>query len=107
LALAEDALALPGGIMRSVVIRLLWYRDIESARPLALSSFSRPALTGRIAVKWLALRDDHPDPWTEGMVRYGPVKSRPSTLAESFIRDLLQVTGGGKLHRSSTRATTR
>jgi hypothetical protein len=46
--------------------------------------------------KWLALRYDHPDPWTEDMVRYGPVKSRPSTLAESFIRDLLEVTGGGK-----------
>jgi hypothetical protein len=30
------------------------------------------------------------------MVRYGPVKSRPSTLAEGFIRDLLEVTGGGK-----------
>jgi len=30
------------------------------------------------------------------MVRYGPVKLRPSTLAEDFIRDLLEVTGGGK-----------
>ena len=30
------------------------------------------------------------------MVRYGPVQSRPSTLDESFIRDLLEVTGGGK-----------
>jgi len=29
-------------------------------------------------------------------VRYGPVKSRPSTLAEEFIRDLLEVTGGGR-----------
>ena len=29
-------------------------------------------------------------------MRYGPVKCRPSTLAESFIRDLLEVTGGGK-----------
>ena len=46
--------------------------------------------------KWLALRYDHPDPWTDDMVRYGPVQSRPSTLAESFIRDLLGVTGGGK-----------
>ena len=46
--------------------------------------------------KWLALRYDHPDPWTGDMVRYGPVKSRPSTLAEAFIRDLLEVTGGGK-----------
>jgi len=46
--------------------------------------------------KWLALRYGHPDPWTDDMVRYGPVKSRPSTLAEGFIRDLLEVTGGGK-----------
>lgn len=46
--------------------------------------------------KWLALRYGHPDPWTDDMVRYGPVKSRPSTLAEDFIRDLLEVTGGGK-----------
>ena len=45
---------------------------------------------------WLALRYDHPDPWTDDMVRYGPVQSRPSTLDESFIRDLLEVTGGGK-----------
>jgi site-specific recombinase XerD len=30
------------------------------------------------------------------MVRYGPVKSRPSTLGEEFICDLLEVTGGGK-----------
>ena len=45
---------------------------------------------------WLAFRYDHPDPWTGDMVRYGPVRSRPSTLAEGFIRDLLEVTGGGK-----------
>jgi integrase/recombinase XerD len=45
---------------------------------------------------WLAFRYDHPDPWTDDMVRYGPVQSRPSTLDESFIRDLLEVTGGGK-----------
>jgi integrase/recombinase XerD len=46
--------------------------------------------------KWLALRYDHPDPWAGDVVRYGPVKSRPSTLAEEFIRDLLEVTGGGR-----------
>ena len=45
---------------------------------------------------WLAFRYDHPDPWTDDMVRYGPVQSRPSTLDEGFIRDLLEVTGGGK-----------
>jgi integrase/recombinase XerD len=46
--------------------------------------------------KWLALRYEHPDPWTGDLVRYGPVKSRPSTLAEEFIRDLLAVSGGGR-----------
>src|ERR1700733_4769649 len=40
---------------------------------------------------WLAFRYDHPDPWTGDIVRYGPVQSRPSTLAEGFIRDLLEV----------------
>jgi site-specific recombinase XerD len=39
------------------------------------------------------------DPWTSELVRYGPVKSRPSTLAEEFIRDLLEITGGGKATR--------
>jgi integrase/recombinase XerD len=47
--------------------------------------------------KWLAARYGHADPWASGdLVRYGPVKSRPSTLAEEFIRDLLAATGGGK-----------
>jgi len=46
--------------------------------------------------KWLATSSGHPDPWTEDLVRYGPAKSRPSTLAEEFIRDMLKVTGGGR-----------
>ena len=46
--------------------------------------------------KWLELRYQHPDPWAGDLVRYGPVKTRPSTLAEEFIRDLLAVTGGGR-----------
>jgi site-specific recombinase XerD len=47
--------------------------------------------------KWLAKSYGHPDPWaSDELVRYGPVKSRPSTLAEDFIRDLLAVTGDGK-----------
>jgi site-specific recombinase XerD len=45
---------------------------------------------------WLVRRYGHPDPWTPDLVRYGPVKSRPQTLAEEFIRDLLAITGGGK-----------
>jgi hypothetical protein len=47
--------------------------------------------------KWLSVRHDHPDPWlSPELVRYGPVKSRPSTLDTEFIRDLLAVTGDGK-----------
>jgi site-specific recombinase XerD len=47
--------------------------------------------------KWLALRYKHPDPWASPeLVRYGPMKSRPSTLSSAFIQDLLEVTGGGK-----------
>jgi hypothetical protein len=47
--------------------------------------------------KWLALRYEHPDPWASpDLVRYGPVKSRPSTLPSEFIRDVLSVTGGGR-----------
>jgi site-specific recombinase XerD len=47
--------------------------------------------------KWLALRYKHPDPWASpDLVRYGPVKSRPSTLASEFIKDVLEVTGGGR-----------
>ncbi len=34
-------------------------------------------------------RYEHPDPWSGDLVRYGPVKSRPSTLAEEFIREEL------------------
>jgi site-specific recombinase XerD len=45
---------------------------------------------------WLAKKYGHPDPWTPDLVRYGPVMSRPSTLAEEFIDDLLKITGGGK-----------
>ena len=57
--------------------------------------------------KWLALRYDHPDPWSGDLVRYGPVKSRPSTLAEDFIRDLLEVTVGLSRRRSLTCARPR
>ncbi len=57
-------------------------------------------------LKWLATRYAHPDPWASPeLVRYGPVKSRPSTLAEDFIRDLLEVTGRsrGRRWRSARR----
>jgi site-specific recombinase XerD len=43
------------------------------------------------------MRYAHSDPWASPeLVWYGPVKSRPSTLAEDFIRDLLSVTGDGR-----------
>ena len=45
---------------------------------------------------WLAIEYGHPHPYTEGLVRYAPVKVRPSTLAADFIRDLLSATGGGR-----------
>ncbi len=38
----------------------------------------------------------HPSPYAAGMNRYAPVKGRPTTLAATFIDDLLEVTGGGK-----------
>jgi hypothetical protein len=43
---------------------------------------------------WLAVECGHPHPYTDGLVRYAPVKVRPSTLAADFIRDLLSATGG-------------
>ncbi len=45
---------------------------------------------------WLAAEYGHPHPYTDGLVRYAPVKVRPSTLAADFIRDLLSVTGDGR-----------
>jgi integrase/recombinase XerD len=45
---------------------------------------------------WLAVEYGHPHPYTDGLVRYAPVKVRPSTLAADFIRDLLSVSGGGR-----------
>jgi site-specific recombinase XerD len=45
---------------------------------------------------WLEVEYDHPHPYTEGLNRYGPVKTRTSTLSIDFIKDLLSVTGGGR-----------
>jgi site-specific recombinase XerD len=45
--------------------------------------------------KWLAKVREHPDPWTEELVRYGPAEVPPSTLALELIKDLLAVTGDG------------
>jgi site-specific recombinase XerD len=48
---------------------------------------------------WLEREHDHSHPYTEELQRYSPAKNRPSTLAGSFITDLLEVTGGGKARR--------
>jgi site-specific recombinase XerD len=45
---------------------------------------------------WLSAEYDHPHPYTDDLVRYAPAKVRPVTLATEFIKDLLEVTGGGR-----------
>lgn len=45
---------------------------------------------------WLEREHDHPHPYTDDLQRYSPAKNRPSTLAGSFITDLLEVTGNGR-----------
>jgi len=39
---------------------------------------------------------DHPSPYTPRLNRYAPEKKRPATLAQEFIRDMLEVTGAGR-----------
>ena len=45
---------------------------------------------------WLEEAYGHPHPYTAGLHRYAPLKKRPSTLAQEFIADLLEITGGGR-----------
>jgi hypothetical protein len=45
---------------------------------------------------WLDEVYNHPNPYTARLNRYAPTKKRPATLAEDFIKDMLEVTGGGK-----------
>jgi integrase/recombinase XerD len=45
---------------------------------------------------WLEAEYDHPHPYTDDLNRYAPVKVKPSTLSLDFLKDLLEVTGGGK-----------
>jgi site-specific recombinase XerD len=45
---------------------------------------------------WLEQAHGHPHPYTAGLHRYAPAKTRPSTLAGEFIRDMLEITGSGK-----------
>jgi site-specific recombinase XerD len=37
----------------------------------------------------------HPNPYANGLNRYAEVKKRPVTLAQGFVDELLEVTGGG------------
>ena len=46
--------------------------------------------------EWLDEAYGHPSPYTDRLHRYAPAKKRPATLAEEFIRDLLELTGGGR-----------
>jgi hypothetical protein len=39
---------------------------------------------------------DHPNPYTARQNWYAPEKKRLATLAEEFIKDMLDVTGGGR-----------
>ncbi len=52
---------------------------------------------------WLETTYGHPHPYTGALHRYSPVQTRPSTLAQEFIADLLEVTGSGQA-RDFTRA---
>jgi site-specific recombinase XerD len=45
---------------------------------------------------WLEEAYGHPHPYTAALHRYAPLKKRPSTLAQEFIADLLEITGGGR-----------
>jgi integrase/recombinase XerD len=45
---------------------------------------------------WLEAEYGNPHPYTDDLQRYAPVVTRPVTLAAEFIRDLLEVTGGGR-----------
>jgi integrase/recombinase XerD len=46
--------------------------------------------------QWLEAVYGVPSPYTAKLQKYGPNKARPSTLADEFIADLLEVTGGGR-----------
>jgi len=48
---------------------------------------------------WLEESYGHPHPWTAALHRYAPAQKRPSTLAQEFIHDLLELTGGGRGRR--------
>jgi len=45
---------------------------------------------------WLEADYGHPHPYTDDLSRYAATEGSPSTLSLDFIKDLLEVTGGGK-----------
>jgi site-specific recombinase XerD len=51
---------------------------------------------------WLEAEYDNPHPYTDGLNRYAHAKTRPSTLSQEFIVDLLEITGGGRGRGSRT-----
>lgn len=68
-----------------------WYRDSHSQ-----GGVNTKQRNLRHLFTWLSAEYGHPHPYTDALVRYAPVKTRPSTLAAEFIKDLLEVTGGGR-----------
>jgi site-specific recombinase XerD len=45
---------------------------------------------------FLQREEGHPHPYTDELHRYTEVKHRPATLSADFIRELLDITGGGR-----------
>lgn len=45
---------------------------------------------------WLEQAYDHPNPYKARLNRYAPVKKRPATVSEELIKDMPEVTGGGR-----------
>ena len=68
-----------------------WYRDWHSQ-----GGVNTRQRNLRHLFTWLAAGYGHPHPHPDALVRYAPVKTRPSTLASEFIKDLLAATGGGR-----------
>jgi len=68
-----------------------WYHDSHSQ-----GGVNTKQRNLRHLFTWLSAEYAHPHPYTDTLIRYAPVRTRPSTLASEFIKDLLEVTGGGR-----------
>jgi site-specific recombinase XerD len=71
-----------------------FFRDYHAAHTLGGTNTKQRNL--RHLFNWLEAAYGHPHPYTDDLNRYAPVKGKPSTLSLDFIKDLLEVTGGGK-----------